>query len=73
MATGAMGDVLSGLIASLAAQGIRHRLNLWEATCLGVQLHAIAADQLVKSGIGPNGMTPLELAKQIRSLINSVN
>ncbi len=73
MATGGMGDVLTGLIASLAAQGIRHQLNLWEATCLGVQLHAIAADQLVESGIGPNGMTPLELAKQIRSLINSVN
>ena len=70
MATGGMGDVLTGLIASLAAQGICHHLNLWEATCLGVELHARAADQLVQVGIGPNGMTPLELAKAIRSLIN---
>lgn len=70
MATGGMGDVLTGLIASLAAQGIYHHLNLWEATCLAVELHARAADQLVQVGIGPNGMTPLELAKAIRSLIN---
>jgi hydroxyethylthiazole kinase-like uncharacterized protein yjeF len=70
MATGGMGDVLTGLIASLAAQGIRHHLNLWEATCLAVELHARAADQLVQSGIGPNGMTALELAKAVRELIN---
>ena len=70
MATGGMGDVLTGLIASLAAQGICHHLNLWEATCLAVKIHARAADQLVQVGIGPNGMTPLELAKGIRSLIN---
>ncbi|BEI36929.1 NAD(P)H-hydrate dehydratase [Polynucleobacter sp. HIN7] len=70
MATGGMGDVLTGLIASLAAQGIRHHLNLWEATCLAVELHARAADQLVQSGIGPNGMTALELAKAVRELMN---
>ena len=70
MATGGMGDVLTGLIASLAAQGICHHLNLWEATCLAVELHARAADQLVQSGIGPNGMTALELAKAVRRLIN---
>jgi hydroxyethylthiazole kinase-like uncharacterized protein yjeF len=70
MATGGMGDVLTGLIASLAAQGICHHLNLWEATCLAVELHARAADQLVQSGIGPNGMTALELAKAVRRFIN---
>ncbi len=70
MATGGMGDVLTGLIASLAAQGICHHLNLWEATCLAVELHARAADQLVQSRIGPNGMTALELAKAVRELIN---
>ncbi len=70
MATGGMGDVLTGLIASLAAQGICHHLNLWEATCLAVELHARAADHLVQSGIGPNGMTALELAKAVRKLIN---
>lgn len=72
MASGGMGDVLTGLIASLAAQGVKHRLNLWEATCLGVEVHASAADLLVQSGVGPNGMTPLELAKTIRTLINQI-
>lgn len=70
MATGGMGDVLTGLISSLAAQGLTHQLSLWEATCLAVELHARAADQLVQAGIGPNGMTPLELAKIIRNLVN---
>ena len=70
MATGGMGDILTGLIASLAAQGICHHLNLWEATCLAVELHARAADQLVEAGIGPNGMTALELAKAVRKFIN---
>jgi hydroxyethylthiazole kinase-like uncharacterized protein yjeF len=70
MATGGMGDVLTGLISSLAAQGLTHQLSLWEATCLAVELHARAADQLVQAGIGPNGMTPLELAKMIRNLVN---
>ena len=70
MATGGMGDVLTGLIASLAAQGICHHLNLWEATCLAVELHARAADQLVEAGFVPNGMTALELAKAVRRFIN---
>jgi hydroxyethylthiazole kinase-like uncharacterized protein yjeF len=70
MATGGMGDVLTGLIASLATQGICHHLNLWEATCLAVELHARAADQLVEAGIRPNGMTALELAKAVRRFIN---
>lgn len=70
MASGGMGDVLTGAIAALTAQGIRHNLNLWEATCLGVQLHAKAADLLVSSGIGPIGLTALELAKEIRLLLN---
>lgn len=70
MASGGMGDVLTGMIAALTAQGIRHNLNLWEASCLGVQLHATAADLLVSSGVGPIGLTALELAKQVRHLLN---
>ena len=74
MASGGMGDVLTGLIAALAAQGVRHNISLWEAACLGVQLHAKASDQLVSAGIGPIGLTALELAQrlaeEIRSSIN---
>jgi len=70
MASGGMGDVLTGIIAALTAQGIRLNLDLWEATCLGVQLHAKAADTLVHSGIGPIGLTAIELAKEVRHLLN---
>jgi NAD(P)H-hydrate repair Nnr-like enzyme with NAD(P)H-hydrate dehydratase domain len=65
-----MGDVLTGCIAALAAQGVRAGLDLWQATCLAVQVHALAADALVAAGVGPIGLTPTELAAQIRQVIN---
>ncbi len=42
MAAGGMGDVLSGIIGGLLAQG----LNAWDAACLGVYLHGMAADRI---------------------------
>jgi ADP-dependent NAD(P)H-hydrate dehydratase / NAD(P)H-hydrate epimerase len=70
MASGGMGDVLTGMIGALCAQGLRHQLDAWEATCLAVQLHAQAGDQLAASGIGPIGMTASELVVAARSLLN---
>ena len=72
MAVGGMGDVLTGSIAAIAAQGIRHNLNLWEASCIGVQLHASAADSLVEKQIGPIGLTPTEVILEMRSLLNKL-
>lgn len=72
MAVGGMGDVLTGTIAAIAAQGIRYKLNLWEATCIGVQLHASAADSLVAQHIGPIGLTPTEVILEMRSLLNKL-
>lgn len=72
MAVGGMGDVLTGTIAAIAAQGIRHNLNLWEASCIGVQLHASAADSLVAQQIGPIGLTPTEVILEMRSLLNKL-
>jgi hydroxyethylthiazole kinase-like uncharacterized protein yjeF len=72
MAVGGMGDVLTGTIAAIAAQGIRHQLNLWEAGCIGVQLHASAADSLVAKQIGPIGLTPSEVILEMRSLLNKL-
>ena len=71
MAVGGMGDVLTGCLAALAAQGVRHHLSLWEASCLAVQAHALAADRLVAQGVGPVGLTPMEVAQEIRRVINS--
>jgi len=73
MATGGMGDVLTGIISALCSQGIRQQLGVWEATCLGVQLHAAAGDQLADSGIGPIGMTASELVLAARSLLNKAS
>jgi hydroxyethylthiazole kinase-like uncharacterized protein yjeF len=70
MATGGMGDVLTGLIAAIASQGITHNLSLWESTLLSVQIHAKAADRLVSKQIGPIGMTPSEIIPMIRTIIN---
>ena len=72
MAVGGMGDVLTGSIAAIAAQGLRHNLNLWEASCIGVQLHASAADSLVAKQIGPIGLTPTEVILEMRSLLNKL-
>lgn len=72
MAVGGMGDVLTGTIAAIAAQGIRHKINLWEASCIGVQLHASAADSLVAKQIGPIGLTPTEVILEMRSLLNKL-
>jgi hydroxyethylthiazole kinase-like uncharacterized protein yjeF len=72
MGTGGMGDVLTGSIAAIAAQGLRHQLNLWEASGLAVELHARAADSLVSKGIGPIGLTPSEVILEMRSLLNKL-
>ena len=72
MGTGGMGDILTGSIASIAAQGIRHELDLWQATGIAVELHASAADSLVSKGVGPIGLTPSETILEMRALLNKL-
>ena len=36
LAVGGTGDVLTGCMAAIAAQGVRHGLDLWQASCLAV-------------------------------------
>jgi hydroxyethylthiazole kinase-like uncharacterized protein yjeF len=69
LASGGTGDVLSGVIGSLMAQGI----SGLEAAKLGVFAHGIAADALVASGIGPIGLTASEVAHEIRNVLNRFN
>jgi hydroxyethylthiazole kinase-like uncharacterized protein yjeF len=70
MGVACMGDVLTGVIAAIMSQGIKHQINPFEASCLGVELHAAAADSLLNQGAGPIGLTPSEVIKEIRNLIN---
>jgi hydroxyethylthiazole kinase-like uncharacterized protein yjeF len=66
MAAAGMGDVLSGLIGGLLAQGA----NLRSATLCGVYLHGAAADLCVARGAGPAGLTASEVAEAARELLN---
>ena len=70
MGVAGMGDVLTGVIAAIVSQGIRHHINPFEAACLAVELHASAADSLLNQGVGPIGLTPSEVINEIRNLIN---
>ena len=67
MASGGMGDVLTGIIAGLIAQG----LSAADACCAGVYLHGAAADSLAQS-IGPYGYLAGEVMGAIPGAINKV-
>jgi NAD(P)H-hydrate epimerase len=64
MASGGMGDVLTGVIAGLLAQG----LAPWDAACLGVGLHARAGDAAAR--LGERGLLASDLFPHLRTLVN---
>lgn len=64
MASAGMGDVLSGVIAGLIAQGI----PLGEAAKMGVCMHAMAGDLAAKDG--ERGMVAMDLMPYLRRLSN---
>lgn len=66
MAAAGMGDVLTGIITALLAQGVDER----HALTAGVYLHGAAADQQVKNGCGPIGLTAGEIIDAARMLLN---
>lgn len=66
MASAGMGDVLTGIITALLAQGVDER----HALTAGVYLHGAAADELVKNGCGPIGLTAGETIDAARALLN---
>lgn len=65
MASGGMGDVLSGVIGGLAAQG----LSLEQAAKAGVFIHAQAADAVAADG-GERGLLATDLLRHLRRLVN---
>ncbi len=60
MATGGMGDVLTGLIGALLGQG----MSAFDAARLGVCAHGVAGDRCVRR-IGAAGYVARELAEEI--------
>lgn len=64
MASGGMGDILSGIIAGLLAQG----LDLLQASILGVSIHGLAADAAAESN--ERGLLASDLFPHIRKLVN---
>lgn len=64
MSSGGMGDVLSGVIAGLIAQGI----DINQATKLGVCMHAKAGDLAAKAG--ERGLMAMDLMPHLRNIVN---
>jgi NAD(P)H-hydrate epimerase len=67
MAVGGMGDLLTGIIAALMAQGCA----AWEAACLGVGLHARAGDAAAAEG--ERGLLATDLLPALRRLLNGLD
>jgi len=68
MASGGMGDILSGVIGGLLAQGLEPH----EAAQLGVVLHGTAADRLALQQ-GERGVMAMELLPVIQHLLHQVH
>jgi len=66
LASGGTGDVLSGLLGALLAQGCQP----FAAACAAVYLHGLAADVMTAAGHGPAGLTASEIAPMFRTLYN---
>jgi len=66
MASGGMGDALSGMIAAFMAQG----LVALDAAKLAVYLHGAGADACMSHGMAPHGLTASEVIFEARSLLN---
>lgn len=67
MSVAGMGDVLSGIIGGLVAQGLETN----DAACLGAIVHSLAADNITARQ-GERGLLATQLLPEIRKLLNSM-
>ena len=67
MSTGGSGDVLTGMIAGLCAQG----MSLESASRLGVYLHGLAGD-LAAERMGVHAMTASDILKAVPDLLKNI-
>lgn len=68
MASGGMGDVLTGVLAGLLAQRAALDIDLCQVAELGVCLHAAAADEAAAEG--ERGLLATDLMRPLRYLVN---
>jgi NAD(P)H-hydrate epimerase len=68
LATGGTGDVLTGMIVALLAQG----LSAWDAACSATYLHGLAGD-LAAHSRGQAGMIAGDVIDQIPYAINQLS
>ena len=66
LATGGSGDVLTGVIGALLAQGLKPS----EAARLGVWVHASAGDRVAANG--ERGMMASDLLTPLRDIMNDI-
>jgi hydroxyethylthiazole kinase-like uncharacterized protein yjeF len=66
LASAGTGDVLTGFIVALLAQG----WTVEEGLTAAVHLHGLAADRCVAAGLGPIGLSAGELIAPARELLN---
>ena len=64
MAAPGMGDVLTGIIAALLAQGLAAE----EAAAIGVEVHAQAGDRAATAG--ERGLMASDLMAELRGVVN---
>jgi len=67
MAKGGMGDVLTGLIGGLLAQGC----SASSAACVGAYAHGLAGD-LARADLGERGMTARDVLQRIPQALGAV-
>ena len=67
MAKGGSGDVLSGIIASLMAQGVKN----FEAACVGVYIHGLAGD-LASAKLTKTAMLPRDIIEYLPHAFQAV-
>ena len=65
MASGGMGDVLSGIISAL----VRQSDDIFYATCLAAYIHAAAAD-IIANNNGQRGLLASDLFVALQQLLN---
>lgn len=67
MAKGGSGDVLAGIVASLAAQGVKP----FDAAAAGVYIHALAGD-LAAEELGKTAMLPSDIIDRLPSVFRKI-